>query len=79
MSHVMETASYYTKNRMGIKNSNSQGWTLKNIKQNIMLKIEQVFCPVDNTLRALQLIHTVYGRTPFQRHISTTESHAETG
>ncbi len=79
MSHVMETASYYTKNRMGIKNSNSQGWTLKNIKQNIMLKIEQVFCPVDNTLRALQLIHTVYGRTPFQRHISMTESHAETG
>jgi hypothetical protein len=37
---------------MGIKNSNSKGWTLKNIKQIIMLKIEQVFCPVDNTLRA---------------------------
>lgn len=52
MSHVMETASYYTKKRMGIKNSNSQGWTLKNIKQIIMLKFEQDFVrPVDNALR----------------------------
>ena len=32
MSLVMETASYYTKKRMGIKNSNSQGWTLKKYK-----------------------------------------------
>ncbi|MHC9002328.1 hypothetical protein [Enterobacter sp. P82] len=37
---------------MGIKNSNSQGWTLKNIKQIIMLKFEQDFVrPVDNALR----------------------------
>ena len=78
MSHIMDATSYYTKNCMGIKKRNSQGWTLRNIK-NIVLKIKQVFCPVDNTLRALQLIHTVYGRTPFQRHISATESHAETG
>ncbi|MGG7522606.1 hypothetical protein ACQ3G4_14580 [bacterium BS0013] len=51
MSHVMDATSYYTKNCMGIKKRNSQGWTLRNIK-NIVLKIEQVFCPVDNTLRA---------------------------